>query len=172
MCQLHRRLSAAQVKFPLQADCQGTVTRTEVREILGIGKTRFFALLRQYHQDPQGSSLTYRWSSPAKLSWAIENEITRQLVRENKLVENPHIPISDNNYSALRDRLAKRGMSVSGIAPLRWTGKGFRNSTSTSMDQGAAPGVIRTVHLARRQCASGAATPYTLGQRKGAPGLE
>jgi hypothetical protein len=113
MCQLHRRFSAEQVKFLLQAYCQGTVNRTEVQEILGIGKTRFFALLREYHQDPQGFSLTYRRTSPAKLSSVVENEIARQLLREKKLVENPHLPISGYNYSALRDRLKKKGISVS-----------------------------------------------------------
>jgi transposase len=113
MGQLHRRFSAAQVKFLLQAYCQGTVTRSEVQEILGVGKTRFFALLRLYHQDPQGFSLTYRRSSPAKLSSAVEHEIARQLLREKKLVENPDLPISGYNYSALRDRLKKKGISVS-----------------------------------------------------------
>lgn len=113
MCQLHRRFSAEQVKFLLQAYCQGTVNRAEVQDILGIGKTRFFALLREYHQDPQGFSLTYRRTSRAKLSPAVENEIARQLLREKKLVENPHLPISGYNYSALRDRLQKKGISVS-----------------------------------------------------------
>ena len=113
MCQLHRRYSPEQIKFLLQAYCQGTVNRVEVQEILGIGKTRFFALLREYRHDPQGFSLTYRRTSPAKLSPAVENEIARQLLREKKLVENPDLPISDYNYSALRDRLKKKGISVS-----------------------------------------------------------
>ena len=113
MGQLHKRFSAEQVKFLLQAYCQGTVNRAEIQEILGIGKTRFFALLREYRHDPQAFSLTYRRTTPAKLSPAVETEIARQLLREKKLVEDPELPISDYNYSALRDRLKKKGISVS-----------------------------------------------------------
>jgi len=113
MCQLHRRFSTEQVKFLLQAYCQATVNRAEVQDILGIGKTRFFTLLTEYHQDPQGFSLSYRRTSPAKLSSTVENEIARQLLWERKLAENPHPPISGYNYSALRDRLKKKGISVS-----------------------------------------------------------
>jgi hypothetical protein len=113
MGQLHRRFSAEQVKFLLRAYSQGTVIRTEVQGILGIGKTRFFALLREYRHDPQAFSVIYRRTTPARLSPAVENEIARQLLREKKLVENPDLPISDYNYSALRDRLKKKGLSVS-----------------------------------------------------------
>ncbi|HLE82186.1 MAG TPA: hypothetical protein VJA25_12940 [Dehalococcoidia bacterium] len=113
MGQLHKRFSAEQIKFLLQAYCQGTVNRAEIQEMLGIGKTRFFALLREYRHDPQAFSLTYRRTTPAKLSPAVETEIARQLLREKKLVEDPDLPISDYNYSALRDRLKKKGISVS-----------------------------------------------------------
>ena len=113
MGQLHKRFSAEQVKFLLQAYCQGTVNRAELEEMLGIGKTRFFALLREYRHDPAAFSLTYRRTTPGKLSPAVETEIARQLLREKKLVEDPELPISDYNYSALRDRLKKKGISVS-----------------------------------------------------------
>ena len=84
MGQLHKRFSAEQIKFLLQAYCQGRVNRAEVQEMLGIGKTRFFALLRDYRHDPQAFSLTYRRTTPAKLSPAVETEIARQLLREKK----------------------------------------------------------------------------------------
>jgi hypothetical protein len=47
------------------------------------------------------------------LSAAVEAEIERELRREKKIVENKRLPISGYNYSALRDRLQKKGIKVS-----------------------------------------------------------
>lgn len=81
--------------------------------MLSIGKTRFFALLKQYRQDPETFSLSYERATPARLSAAEEAEIERALLREKEIVEDKRLPISCYNYSALRDRLAKRGIEVS-----------------------------------------------------------
>ena len=48
MDQLHKRLTPEQIKVLLQGYCQGTIGRASVEETLGIGKTRFFALLKEY----------------------------------------------------------------------------------------------------------------------------
>ena len=50
MDQLHRRFSAEQVRLLYKRYNEGQMTRSEVLEILGIGKTRFFALLRELPQ--------------------------------------------------------------------------------------------------------------------------
>jgi transposase len=113
MGQIHKRLGAEQVKFLLNAYLQGTVTRTEIEKMLGVGRSRFFSLLKRYRSDPQGFSIAYRRKTPPKLSPAAEAEIERQLLREKKLVDDPRLPISGYNYSALRDRLHKKGLSVS-----------------------------------------------------------
>lgn len=113
MGRLHKRFSDEQVKFLLHAYCEGTVRRAEIEETLRIGKTRFFALLKQYRLDPPSFSLTYRRTTPPKLSAAVETEIASQLILERNLVEDPELPISAYNYSALRDRLKKKGLSVS-----------------------------------------------------------
>jgi len=44
MGQVHKRFSDEQVAFPLQAYSQGLMTKVEVQEVLGIGKSRFFSL--------------------------------------------------------------------------------------------------------------------------------
>jgi hypothetical protein len=113
MEQIHRRFTAEQVKVLLQGYCQGMITRAEVEDILGISKTRFFALLKQYRQDPQSFSIAYERVSPRRLSEAVEAEIERELLRDKALVEDRRLPISNYNYSALQDRLLRNGISVS-----------------------------------------------------------
>ena len=113
MDQLHKRFTAEQVKVLLQGYCQGTMSRAEVEEMLHIGKTRFFALLKEYQQGPVTFSITYERATPARLSAHVEAAIEKELLREKVLVDDPQLPISDYNYSALRDRLKKSGITVS-----------------------------------------------------------
>jgi hypothetical protein len=46
MTQVHRRFTVEQVKILCQGYCQGNLNRSDVEEMLGIGKARFFALLK------------------------------------------------------------------------------------------------------------------------------
>ncbi len=113
MNQLHKRFGDDQVKVLLGGYCQGVLERDEVQEILGIGKTRFFALLKEYRQDPEAFSVAYERYSPGRLSTAVEEEIEWELRREKEIVDDKRLPISGYNYSALRDRLRKKGIEVS-----------------------------------------------------------
>jgi hypothetical protein len=112
MGQLHKRFTDEQVKVLLQGYCQGPLSRAEVQEMLSIGKTRFFALLKQYRQDPQIFSVAYKRATSARLSAAVEAEIELALLQEKEIVDHPDLPISGYNYSALRDRLAKKDIHV------------------------------------------------------------
>jgi hypothetical protein len=111
--QLHRRFTGEQVRALLAAYCQGTMSHAEIEEILGIGKTRFFALLKEYRQDTTGFSVDYQRATPARLSGDIELQVEAELRREQALVEDQRLPISAYNYSAVRDRLRDRGVKVS-----------------------------------------------------------
>jgi len=113
MDQLHKRFSDEQVRMLLHGYCQGLLTRAAVQDMLGISKARFFALLTAYRQDPQGFSVAYHRATPSRLSAAIEAEISDMLRREKELVEDKRLPISGYNYSAVRDRLAEKGITVS-----------------------------------------------------------
>ncbi|UCC75793.1 MAG: hypothetical protein JSW37_09760 [Anaerolineales bacterium] len=113
MDQLHKRFSDDQVRVMLQGYCQGLLARTEIQDMLGVSKSRFFVLLKQYRQDPAAFSVAYSRVTPAKLSAAVEAEIERALLEEKQIVEDPDLPISGYNYSALRDRLANKGIHVS-----------------------------------------------------------
>jgi hypothetical protein len=113
MVQLHKRFTEDQVKVLFNAYCQGLLGRGEIQEVLDIGKTRFFALLREYRQDPGAFSVAYERHAPGRLPAAVEVEIERELLREKEIVEDKRLPISGYNYSALRDRLKKKGIEVS-----------------------------------------------------------
>lgn len=113
MGQLHKRFTGEQVKMLLESYSRGTIVRAEVEEILQINKTRFFAILKEYRKDPQSFSIVYERRTPARLSAEVEEVIASELLREKALVENPELPITSYNYLAIRDRLAKKGITVS-----------------------------------------------------------
>jgi hypothetical protein len=113
MGQLHKRFTAEQVKMLLDCYLKGTIVRTEVEEILQINKTRFFAILKEYRKDPASFSIAYERETPARLSAQVEAAITKELLREKALVEDPRLPISSYNYLAMRDRLKTSGITVS-----------------------------------------------------------
>jgi transposase len=113
MTQIHKRLANDQVKVLLQGYCQGLLARADIQEMLGIGKSRFFALLKEYRKGSEAFSIAYERHTPGRLSADVEAEIERELLREKEIVENKDLPISGYNYSALRDRLKKGGIKVS-----------------------------------------------------------
>jgi hypothetical protein len=113
MGQIHKRFTSEQVSFLFHAYLEGTVKRAEIEQVLGIRKTRFFALLKDYRRDPEGFTISYGRSVPPRLSSSTEALIRRELLREKELIDDPRLPISGFNYSALRDRLKKKEVSVS-----------------------------------------------------------
>ncbi len=113
MSQLHKRFTDEQIKILFQGYCQGKMKRIEIQDLMKIGKTRFFAILKKYRQNPEGFSVNYQRATPAKLSFQAEAEIEKALLQEKKIVENPDLPISGYNYAAMRDRLKEKGVQVS-----------------------------------------------------------
>ena len=113
MEQVHKRFTAEQVRVLIKGYCQGTLDRSAIQETLGIGKTRFFALLRQYRWGRDEFSLTYQRTTPPRLPASAEKQIEAELMLEKGLIEDPSLPISNYNYAAIKDRLAKHGVIVS-----------------------------------------------------------
>jgi len=113
MEQIHKRFTTEQVKVLLKGYCQGTLDRSAIEEILGISKTRFFNLLKEYRRDTDKFALAYQRNTHTRLSISAEREIEKELMLEKGLVEDSTLPITNYNYSAIRDRLAKRGIMVS-----------------------------------------------------------
>lgn len=113
MSQLHKRFTDEQIRVLLQGYCEGKMPRVEIQNLLEIGKTRFFALLKKYRQDPASFSLIYQRNTPARLSAEAEEQIKSALLREKEIVEDPDLPISGFNYTAMKDRLKEQGIVVS-----------------------------------------------------------
>ena len=59
MDQLHKRFTDEQIKVLFQLYCQGLLRRDTVQEILRIGKSQLFVLLKRYRQDPESFSVSY-----------------------------------------------------------------------------------------------------------------
>ena len=72
MDQVHKRFTTEQVRVLLKGYCQGTLDRSAIEETLGIGKTRFFALLRQYRWGIDEFSLAYQRTTPTRLPASAE----------------------------------------------------------------------------------------------------
>jgi transposase len=113
MTQIHKRFTAEQVKVLFQGYCQGNLSRPDVEDMLGIGKTRFFALLKAYRQTLDTFSIDYHRSTSRRLSEEAETQIEQELLREKALIEDKELPIHDYNYAALVDRLKKKDIQVS-----------------------------------------------------------
>ena len=113
MDQLHKRFNTEQVKMLFQRYITGDMSRAEIQEILGLGKTRFFALLKGIKNDANGFEISYQRVPRSRLSAETEIVITKELKREKLLVEDPRLPITAYNYTAVRDRLLKQAIRVS-----------------------------------------------------------
>jgi hypothetical protein len=111
--QVHKRFTTEQVKALLVQYDQGHMARNDVQELLGIGKTRFFALLANYRQNASAFSVGYERTTHRRLPQATEDALQRVLLEEKALVEDKSLPISTYNYSAVRDEVGKGGIEVS-----------------------------------------------------------
>jgi hypothetical protein len=111
--QLHKRLVQEQVKAVFNNYCKGLISVKEALEHLGLKRSHFFWLLKKYRRDPDNFSTAYQRQTHKRLSKKDERKIKKELIADQKLVQDPKIPITTYNYSAIRDNLKKEGFSVS-----------------------------------------------------------
>ena len=106
MSQIHRRFADEQVRVLFQGYCEGQLARGNVQELLGIGKSRLLALLKDYRQDPEGSSVAGETLSRG-------GKRGPSSAAKKAIVQDSDLPISWYNYTAMRDRLEAEGIKVS-----------------------------------------------------------
>lgn len=111
--QLHKRLANEQVRVLFDNYFKGLIAVDEALEFLGIGRSRFFLLLRKYRENPESFSIAYVRQTHRRVSKQDEKKIKIELEADRKLVQDPKIPITTYNYSAIRDNLKKEGVRVS-----------------------------------------------------------
>jgi len=112
MDQVHKRFTSEQVKVLLKGYCQGILERSAIEETLGIGKSRFFVLLREYRHSPDGFSIAYERSTSARLPAFTEEKTEKKLMLDKSLIDDSSLTITTYNYSAIRDCLAKHDTKV------------------------------------------------------------
>jgi hypothetical protein len=113
MTQIHKKFTVEHVRILFTSYEAGYISRCEIENTLGIGKTRFFALLKKFREHPDSFSIDYQRNSRTRLSPDVEERIHEELQRDKELVEDQELPISSYNYAALGDRLKKVGVNVS-----------------------------------------------------------
>jgi len=109
MVQLHKKFTDSQVKELIERYLRKEIDRAYIQEVLGIGKTRFFALVNAYRHSPHEFSIHYtRHASTRSISQDVEGSILRELQVEKDMIANPAIPVRYYNYSYIRDLLATK----------------------------------------------------------------
>ena len=82
------------------------IERKDLQKVLGIKKTRFFALIKRFKNDRENFSVSYFRSIPTRtISKAIETNIMKELNIEKDLIKAKKVPIKRYNYSYIKDIL-------------------------------------------------------------------
>jgi hypothetical protein len=106
MQQLHKRFTNDQVKQFIQRYLNNEIHGKYLQNLLGIKKTRFFALVKQYQKNPEAFCLQYqRTTAPRTIDQATERNILKELSMDQQLITNKEVPLYHYNYSYIQQRL-------------------------------------------------------------------
>jgi len=109
MKQLHKKFTDYQIKELITRYLEKKIARKYIQEILGIKKTRFFALVKRLKDDPENFSISYSRRVPTrKISKDIERNIVKELKIEKDLIKAKDVPIRYYNYSFIKDLLEQK----------------------------------------------------------------
>jgi len=109
MKQLHKKFTDYQIKELITRYLEKKIARKYIQEILGIKKTRFFALVKRLKADPENFSILYSRRVPTrKISKDIERNIVKELKIEKDLIKAKDVPIKYYNYSFIKDLLEQK----------------------------------------------------------------
>ena len=108
MTQLHKRFTSDQVKELLERYLRNELERTYIQDILGIGRRRFFTLVKEYRENPHQFNIQYERTSPPRIPRGLEETLLSELSIEKNLIQNKDVPLKSYNYSYVKDRLQKQ----------------------------------------------------------------
>lgn len=95
MAQVHKKFVDEQVKELIQRYLKKEIERKYIQQILGIGKTRFFALVKEYRKNPVSFSVQYNRKIKTRgISKKIEKNILKELAKDEKLSTIKICPLS------------------------------------------------------------------------------
>ncbi len=115
MEQLHKRFTDEQIKEFMRRYLNKELKRPYLLEILGIKKSRFAVLVKEYSSNPDKFTISYqRKAATRKIAPAIEQNILKELKTEKALISDKSIPIDFYNYSFIKSQIElKHKQSVS-----------------------------------------------------------
>ncbi|HBE45073.1 MAG TPA: hypothetical protein DDW17_06415 [Deltaproteobacteria bacterium] len=90
---LHKRFSNDQVKVIFGNHLKGLISVKEALQLLEISRSQFFALQKEYVEDPERFSISYVRHAPKRIGKTAEVKIQKELIENHKLVQNPKIPL-------------------------------------------------------------------------------
>lgn len=106
MAQLHKKFKDSQVKELIERYLKKEIERKYIQQILGIGQTRFFALVKEYRRNPDKFSIQYeRTVKTRSISPDIDKNIVKELTVEKKMILDKNIALKSYNYSYIKDLL-------------------------------------------------------------------
>jgi hypothetical protein len=105
MSQIHKRFTSDQIKELLERYLQNEIERKHLQEILGIKERRFFALVRQYRENPHQFTIQYHRTSPPRISKTLEKNLLFELSIDKDIIQDKDVPLTSYNYSYIKDRL-------------------------------------------------------------------
>ena len=107
--QLHKKFPDEQIKSLFERYLAKEIEINYILEILGIKRSRFFELLKEYRNDPDNFSISYhRKRATRKIDKGIEENIIKELSLERRFIENKDMPIKFYNYSYSKDQLYEK----------------------------------------------------------------
>jgi len=94
MVQMHKEFTDRQVKELIERYLKREIKIHYVLEILGIKRSRFFVLLKQYKECPNKFSIQYlRNTKTRTIPQAVEDNIIKELRIEKDMIDNIEIPL-------------------------------------------------------------------------------
>ncbi|MDP2938790.1 MAG: hypothetical protein Q8O13_01740 [Candidatus Omnitrophota bacterium] len=107
--QIHKKFTDEQVKDLMQRYLNGEIKREHVQTVLKIGKTRFFALVKDYRNNPDKFTVAYQRTKHTRtLNPTIEKNILKELKTTKTFIDNKDMPIWSYNYSFIKNDLKNR----------------------------------------------------------------
>ena len=116
---INRRFTNEQVKDLLKRYEAGEISRVNIETILGIGQTRFFALIKAYRDNPGSFNICYNRRNPTRnINQNIEKRIIQELHASQKLIKQKDVPIWRHNYSFIRQTLLEKDKQKIGLSTI------------------------------------------------------
>jgi transposase len=103
--QIHKKFTDEKVKELIEKYLRKEVSRSYLQAILGVNKTRFFALVKMYREDSLTFSIQYQRKATPRISKEAERNILKELSIEKSLNDRKDVPLRTYNYSYVKDRL-------------------------------------------------------------------